>query len=155
MGIIYDSCNVDRSLGADSDYTISSSVDSINTQSFEKSSTRSMSRKRRAAPAVGAGNQVEQKIGTASGLIEPELAEVVQLKYDWWSNLRTKIRKFAKEQEVKYAGFPGDKVNIDLSNVPRMETEEPRPKKRRVRRKRFGKRKTSPENKYKEYSRFI
>lgn len=64
------------------------------------------------APAVGAGDYVNQKISTASvGLVRAKLATVVEVKYDWYSNIEKKTQ----------TAFPGDEVQVfnkKLSSVP-------------------------------------
>jgi len=94
-------------------------------------------------PAVGAGGFVDQEITKTAGLYTPVLDKIVQVKYEWWTSLKSKLRK----HPVSYnTAFPGDSEKImSLGATPR---------KQRNRRRRGSKR-ISPEKKYKEFNRFM
>ena len=69
--------------------------------------------------SIGAGQFVEQKIHYVQGLKEPKLDEIVNLKYEWWDQVKEKLEKVQNHP----SGFPGDKVKklIDLGDVPRVD----------------------------------
>lgn len=95
--------------------------------------------------AVGAGEYVNQQIKTATGLISPKLGSVVQLKYEWWTSLKSKIREQHKEAPAPFQGFPGDKKSfINLDNVPKIE-------KRQIKKKKYFQNR----QKYVEFQRFV
>lgn len=109
---------------------------------------------------VGAGDYVNQNITKAAGLNAPKLGTVLRIKYEYWTSLRSKLRKQASEVETN--GFPGDREKlINLGNTPRLETPSGRRKRFRKEavetknRTRKNKRRLSPEEKYVEYQRFI
>ena len=116
-------------------------------------------------PAVGAGDHVEQHIGTAAGLRQPVFAQVVQVKYEWWTSLRSKLRA-QTQAEPPHRAFPGDRGKlINLGDTPRLET--PGGRKSRIRKEAIerGQRRRKrtrmrncrcrrPEQKYVEYERF-
>jgi hypothetical protein len=66
-------------------------------------------------PAVGAGDHREQKLVKTAGLSKPKLAEIVQVRYEWWNELHTKLR---------HPAFPGDQKNINLGKTPRIRRED-------------------------------
>jgi hypothetical protein len=66
-------------------------------------------------PAVGAGNHREQKLVKTAGLNKPKFAEIVQIRYEWWDKLHTKLR---------HPAFPGDQKNINLGKTPRIRRED-------------------------------
>jgi hypothetical protein len=71
--------------------------------------------------AVGAGDQVEQKITYVEGLIKPIFSEIVKVKYMWWDELKEILRGDKPKQTQD--GFPGDKKAIlDLGSTPRVKT---------------------------------
>lgn len=71
--------------------------------------------------AVGAGEQVEQKITYVEGLIKPIFSEVVKVKYMWWDELKETLR--GEKPKQTQDGFPGDKKTIlDLGSTPRVKT---------------------------------
>lgn len=95
--------------------------------------------------AVGAGEYVNQQIKTATGLIKPKLGPVVQLKYEWWTSLKSKIREQHKEPTATFQGFPGDvKPFINLDNVPKIE-------KRQIKKRKYFQNR----QKYVEFQRFV
>jgi hypothetical protein len=110
-----------------------------------------------AGPAVGAGDYTEQTITKTAGLNRPKFAEVVQIKYEWWTSLRSKIRN--QEEAETHSAFPGDKKNfINLGQTPRMETDKGIIRRENVEQKRRGfrnRRRFVPEQKHIEYTRFI
>ena len=72
------------------------------------------------SPAVGAGEYVSQEIIKTAGLNKPILNEIISIKYEWWTSLRSKIRQL-KEILINPA-FPGDNQTvkmIDLKSTPR------------------------------------
>ena len=137
---------------------------SVDTKSFSKSSTHDIRMGEyiadcsnsvdylcedvgEAGPAVGAGDYQEQTIVKTAGLIEPKFAEVVQVKYEWWTSLKSKVRV----AKPKFQAFPGDiEKGINLGSTPRLETEEGR-----LRRVKRTKTRLRPEEKYVEINRFI
>jgi len=108
-------------------------------------------------PAVGAGDYTEQVITKTSGLNRPKFSEIVQVKYEWWTSLRSKIRN--QEEIETHSAFPGDKKNfISLGQTPRMETDKGRIRREDVEQKRIGfrsRRRFVPEHKHIEYTRFV
>lgn len=74
--------------------------------------------------SVGAGEYVTQTLTTVAGLTQPKLATTIRVKYEWWSSLRSKLRKIGAEQAELQStnGFPGDKKNINLAKTPRIKT---------------------------------
>jgi hypothetical protein len=98
-------------------------------------------------PAVGAGDYQDQKITKVAGLTTPEFKGIVQVKYEWWTNLKSKLRNVTP----KHQAFPGDK-GIDLKSTPKLET--PGGRKRRIRRNLDEGTRLRPEEKYIEYDRF-
>lgn len=89
-------------------------------------------------PAVGAGEYTAQEITKVAGLNKPVLSEIVSIKYEWWTSLRSKIRQL-KDIPINPA-FPGDQQvtkMIDLKSTPRKK-----------------KNKISKETKYPELNRF-
>jgi hypothetical protein len=74
--------------------------------------------------SVGAGEYVQQEIINTAGLIKPRLATTIRVKYEWWSSLRSKLRKIGEERAELQStnGFPGDKKNIDLARIPRVKS---------------------------------
>jgi hypothetical protein len=112
---------------------------------------------RERGPAVGAGDYTEQHITKTAGLNDPKFAEIVQLKYEWWTSLRSKIR----QNEETHTAFPGDKEKfINLGSTPRIETENGRINRIRredVEEKKFAlrnRRAFVSEQKYVDYQRF-
>jgi hypothetical protein len=78
------------------------------------------------APAVGAGEHVDQTIVKTAGLRDPSLDEVLEVKYEWWTSLRKKIGRYVGKNES--TAFPADDdQNINLRGVPRQRTKGPRP----------------------------
>lgn len=71
--------------------------------------------------AVGAGEEIKQIIIKTVGLKQPKLAEVIQIKYEWWDSLRSKLRGL-EIKEAPYKAFPADSkfVGIDLKATPRV-----------------------------------
>lgn len=93
-------------------------------------------------PAVGAGEFVNQEIIKTAGLYNPTLGRIIQVKYEWWTSLKSKLRKHPIPHST---AFPGDCQKLmSLGSTPRKE-----------KRGRRGKRRISPERKYKEFNRFI
>jgi hypothetical protein len=68
--------------------------------------------------AVGAGETIKQSLAHAKGLNKPKLDATVQVRYEWWTELQTKLSRF-KKTSVAANPFPGDRKNIDLSDVPK------------------------------------
>lgn len=112
-----------------------------------------------AGPAVGAGDYVSQHIGKTAGIRKAVFAGVVQVKYEWWTSLKSKLRTKSKA-EPPFKAFPGDCGKlIDLGDTPRLET--PHSRKTRIRKAAIEKRtraknrkRLRPEEKYAEYDRF-
>lgn len=72
--------------------------------------------------AVGAGDYVAQEIVKVAGLTKPKLNEIIQIKYESWLSLRSKVRELQKEvKNVSNPGFPGDVAlkMIDLKSTPK------------------------------------
>jgi hypothetical protein len=59
--------------------------------------------------AVGAGQQVDQKISEATGLLNPVLTETVELHYMWWNELCEALRQQNSTQPM-----------INLGSTPRI-----------------------------------
>jgi hypothetical protein len=86
--------------------------------------------------AVGVGEYVDQHITKVPGLTEPVLATTLKLKYEWWTSLRSKLRKLGNISEpTDESGFPGDK-KLNLGNTPRLTSTAAKPHKRRRYRRR-------------------
>lgn len=69
-------------------------------------------------PAVGAGEYVEQKLTKVAGLNQPVYKETVLVKYKWWTELRSSLRKLSTKSDVP--GFPAEQNKlIDLGKTPR------------------------------------
>lgn len=71
--------------------------------------------------AVGVGEFSTQQLQTAAGLSRPVLDDVIQVRYEPWAKLQKKLAE-SKTTVPKSNAFPGDKKQIDLSNVPRTKT---------------------------------
>lgn len=94
-------------------------------------------------PAVGAGEFVDQQITKTSGLYNPTLGKIIQVRYEWWTSLKSKLRKHPVPH---HTAFPGDCEKImSIGRTPRRE-------RKRCRR---GAKRVSPERKYKEFNRFM
>lgn len=90
--------------------------------------------------AIGAGEYTEQKITKVAGFHIPKLDQIVQIRYENWMKLRSKLREI-KYNENQPTAFPGDQEKmIDLKSTPRISK-----KKKRL----------SPEKKYTEFERFV
>jgi hypothetical protein len=75
------------------------------------------------APAVGAGKEILQKIGSAKGLVQPKLDSVLRMKYMWWDDLKNTLVKQGFVASDKHpSGFPGDKERklANLGTTPTM-----------------------------------
>lgn len=71
-------------------------------------------------PAVGAGEFVTQSIGSTSGLINPRFNTVLTVRYEWWTELRSKLRALGvSAKQNKIDGFPGEQKLINLGKTPR------------------------------------
>lgn len=85
-----------------------------------------------AAPAVGAGVEVMQKIGTAAGLIQPRLDRIIRMRYMWWDNLEEKLAKngYARPSDNHPSGFPGDRERpmANLGSTPTIGSNRPAPR---------------------------
>ena len=76
-------------------------------------------------PGMGAGEFVEQAIGSARGLIRPVLNRVVQLRYMWWDDLVARLEELKVEAPVQHpTGFLPDRGEplADLGTTPRPES---------------------------------
>jgi hypothetical protein len=108
------SSTIPVSATADADSFVGASVASFDYERSDTYKSRSLSASSvpYSAPAVGAGDYVNQKISTASvGLVRAKLATVVEVKYDWYSNIEKKTQ----------TAFPGDEVQVfnkKLGSVP-------------------------------------
>ena len=71
--------------------------------------------------SVGAGSYVEQQITYTTGLIKPLLSETVRVKYVWWDDLVSALKKESATQ-AHPSGFPADKPLMSLGSTPRQET---------------------------------
>lgn len=74
--------------------------------------------------AVGAGNYVAQEIVKVAGLTKPVLSTTIQVKYESWNSLRSKVLAIKKAVvNVSNPAFPGDaKLEtkmIDLKGTPK------------------------------------
>jgi hypothetical protein len=67
--------------------------------------------------AVGAGEQVAQQITKTAGLVEPKLDTTLQIRYEWWKDLQTKLSP--PQYDDSPNPFPADDDGIDLGNTPR------------------------------------
>lgn len=74
--------------------------------------------------AIGAGEYAAQQLNEVGGLLRPVLDDVIQIKYLPWSVLSKKISK--QEQKTPNA-FPGDKKNINLDKVPKVQKPKKQP----------------------------
>lgn len=73
------------------------------------------------APAIGAGEEVLQKIGTARGLITPKLSHIIKMRYVWEDDLQVSLVKQSVTPTDNFpSGFPGDyeKKLVDLGGTP-------------------------------------
>jgi hypothetical protein len=75
-----------------------------------------------AGPAVGAGEHVEQHIGTTSGLVAPVMHEIVRVRYLWWDDVKAKLSAGGYDQNGHPTGFPGDVPMANLGRTPRIKT---------------------------------
>jgi hypothetical protein len=77
-------------------------------------------------PAVGAGEHVQQAISKTAGLRQPQLDEVLEVKYEWWDKLRKRLGRYRGRASD---AFPGDyeEENINLRGVPRQRSKARRP----------------------------
>jgi hypothetical protein len=93
------------------------------------------------APGVGAGNFQEQQIEKTAGFLSPKLESIISIKYEWWTSLRSELRKLEAIEQKAAAeiGFPGSTKLIDLGKTPR----------------KGKKSKTSKTSKYMEFERFV
>ncbi len=88
-------------------------------------------------PAVGAGSRVDQRIGTAAGLIQPVFSQIIQVRYLWWDDLQAKLNQqgypFGKVHQPQHpTGFEPFYLNqklADLGSTPR--PQEPQPQYKR------------------------
>jgi hypothetical protein len=80
-----------------------------------------------AAPAVGAGEHVDQTIVKTAGIRNPILDQTIEIKYEWWNTLRRKIGRYVGKSES--TAFPGDREerNINLRGVPKQRSTGRRP----------------------------
>lgn len=73
----------------------------------------------RGGPATGAGEYVDQHIGTAQGLIRPEFSELVQVRYLWWDDVVNMLREQGfRPTPVHPSGFEPQRM-ADLGTTPR------------------------------------
>lgn len=71
--------------------------------------------------SVGAGEYTDQKITKTAGLRSPKFTETVEVKYETWGTLKSKLSQFEEPEPKLETAFPGDSVEQynDLSSVPR------------------------------------
>lgn len=71
-------------------------------------------------PAVGAGEFVSQQIGSTYGLTKPVFNTALIVRYEWWTELRSKLRALGvPTKQNKIDGFPGEQKLINLGKTPR------------------------------------
>ncbi len=94
--------------------------------------------------AVGAGEYADQEIQKVAGLKAPLFATVLMVKYTWWTQLKTDLRKLGFNVTNADIGFPGEVKEtkmIDLGSTPK-KGKQPKPTKK-------------PKKKYIELERFV
>lgn len=86
---------------------------------------------RRSVAGTGAGAYVEQKLGTAAGLVKPTLDQVLRVRYLWWDEVKAKLAALGENFHSSEfhgfvdptipSGFPGNKPfeGINLGGTPR------------------------------------
>lgn len=76
---------------------------------------------RRGLVAVGAGQQVEQKITYVTGLTKPVLDKIVKVRYLWWDQLVSKLKEL-KSVSPHASGFPGDREHkiMSIGSTPKL-----------------------------------
>jgi hypothetical protein len=116
------SYNTDQKINLDSGQYSSNQINLIS-ESDSRASNPKYNKIEQSA-SVGAGEYVQQTLTTVAGLTQPKLATTIRVKYEWWSSLRSKLRKIGVEQTGLQStnGFPGDKKNIDLAKTPRIKS---------------------------------
>jgi hypothetical protein len=76
--------------------------------------------------AVGAGEYVQQRTHTVSGLNKPELNSILTLKYCWYDQLVEGLqaqKNVSRFLESTPNGFPAEKRTFaDLSGVPKVQS---------------------------------
>lgn len=109
-----DRARVERWDGKLGNTSIGSTMDSAPVLSFNGNSKS----------AVGAGQEVMQKIGQTQGLVRPKLDRVIRVRHVWWSDLEDKLKNNNYNYSVHASGFPGDAERklLDLSKVPSVGT---------------------------------
>lgn len=70
--------------------------------------------------AIGAGEHTEQQINLATGLNQPILKTTISLQYKWWDELKSELQKMKQSTNAGSDGFPADKKMLDLSSVPKI-----------------------------------
>lgn len=113
-------------LGSASFNDASESYDSINFSCDASGSP--VTRELNSSAAVGAGSYTEQKISYVSGLIQPKFASVVKVKYVWWEDLVSVLKKTGQDPYPTATGFPGDEKKLmSIGSTPRLGSTPPEP----------------------------
>jgi len=81
-------------------------------------------------PAVGAGEYADQEIQKVAGLNNPTFQTVLMVKYQWWTQLKSDLRKLGFDKaDMSNIGFPGESKMIDLGTTPK-KGKQPKPAKK-------------------------
>lgn len=71
-------------------------------------------------PAVGAGEHIDQEIQKVAGLNNPVYQTVLMVKYQWWTKLKSDLRKLGFDKaDMSSIGFPGEQKMINLGSTPK------------------------------------
>ena len=122
INLISDSCVFSSNIAETTETNVI--MDSAILRSSTKGCSTPKIEQTKTSASVGAGEYVQQTLATVAGLTQPKLATTIKVKYEWWSSLRSKLRKIGAEHAELQStnGFPGDKKNIDLAKTPRIKT---------------------------------
>ena len=73
-------------------------------------------------PAVGAGQEIQQAIGKAQGLVTPKLDRIVRVRYLWWDDVEARLVKHGFVKDGHPSGFPGNREErlANLGSTPTM-----------------------------------
>lgn len=70
------------------------------------------------APAIGAGETIQQKLGSTQGFRQPKFEQIVSLRYVWWDELKAKLT--APQHPSGFTDTPPTEYFINLGNTPRI-----------------------------------
>lgn len=72
-------------------------------------------------PAVGAGETIRQKIGSAQGLRDPRFDRILSLRYLWWDDLKAKLDRQSPVHSSGFVDAPPPQKLANLGKTPRIE----------------------------------